>query len=112
MQQGHYAANVIRSYIFHRDIPAPFRYWDKGNLATIGRKFAIADFGKFGVSGFPAWLLWLGIHIYFLIGFRNRLVVLTQWAWAYFTYERGARLITSRQQREQETGNREQNNSF
>ncbi len=94
MQQGNYVANVIRSYVLHRERPAPFRYKDKGNLATIGRRFAIADFGKFGISGFPAWLLWLGIHIYFLVGFRNRFFVLAQWAWAYLTYERGARLIT------------------
>lgn len=94
MQQGPYAVDVIRSYLFHTEKPAPFRYWDKGNLATVGRKFAIADFGRFGISGFPAWLLWLGLHIYFLIGYRNRFSVLTQWAWAYVTYERGARLIT------------------
>jgi NADH dehydrogenase len=71
-----------------------FHYWDKGNLATIGRAAAVADFGKIHVSGFLAWLSWLLIHIFFLIGFRNRLVVLIQWAWSYLTYERGARLIT------------------
>ena len=103
MQQGPYVANAIRSSVFHRDPPPPFRYRDKGNLATIGRKYAIADFGKFGISGFPAWLLWLGIHIYFLIGFRNRFFVLAQWAWAYLTYERGARLITSRKEGERGT---------
>jgi NADH:quinone reductase (non-electrogenic) len=71
-----------------------FHYVDKGSLATIGRAAAVADFGKFHVSGFIAWLSWLFIHIFFLIGFRNRLIVLIQWAWSYFTYERGARLIT------------------
>ena len=71
-----------------------FRYWNKGNLATIGRAAAVADFGKIHVSGFLAWLSWLFIHIFFLIGFRNRLIVLIQWAWSYLTYERGARLIT------------------
>src|SRR5438874_3873509 len=71
-----------------------FHYVDKGSLATIGRAAAVADFGKFHISGFIAWLSWLFIHIFFLIGFRNRLIVLIQWAWSYFTYERGARLIT------------------
>ena len=71
-----------------------FHYLDKGSLATIGRKAAIAQFGKFHISGLLAWLAWLFIHILFLIGFRNRLIVLLQWAWSYFTYERGARLIT------------------
>jgi NADH dehydrogenase len=73
----------------------PFRYHDKGSLATIGRAAAVADFGgkkKFG--GFAAWFAWLAIHLFFLIGFRNRFLVITQWAWAYLTYQRGARLIT------------------
>ena len=75
--------------------PRPrFRYWDKGSLATIGRAAAVAQFGKIHVSGFIAWLAWLFIHILFLIGFRNRLLVFIQWAWSYMTYERGARLIT------------------
>jgi NADH dehydrogenase len=72
----------------------PFRYKDKGSLATIGRAAAVADFGKFKLSGFLAWFAWLAIHIFFLIGFRNRFLVITQWAWAYLTYQRGARLIT------------------
>jgi NADH dehydrogenase len=71
-----------------------FHYWNKGNLATIGRAAAVAEFGKIHISGFLAWLSWLFIHIFFLIGFRNRLIVLIQWAWSYLTYERGARLIT------------------
>src|SRR6266576_1404047 len=71
-----------------------FHYVNKGSLATIGRAAAVADFGKFHISGFIAWLSWLFIHIFFLIGFRNRLIVLIQWAWSYFTFERGARLIT------------------
>jgi NADH:ubiquinone reductase (H+-translocating) len=78
----------------------PFRYRDKGSLATIGRAAAVADFGgrlKFG--GFVAWLAWLGIHVLFLIGFRNRFLVLAQWAWAYLTYQRGARLITGKVER-------------
>lgn len=71
-----------------------FHYVDKGSLATIGRAAAVAQFGKLHVSGFIAWLSWLFIHIFFLIGFRNRIIVFIQWAWSYFTYERGARLIT------------------
>lgn len=71
-----------------------FHYYDKGSLATIGRAAAVAQFGKIHISGFLAWLAWLFIHILFLIGFRNRILVFTQWAWSYFTYERGARLIT------------------
>ncbi len=71
-----------------------FHYLDKGSLATIGRAAAIAQFGKLHVSGYFAWLAWLFVHIFFLIGFRNRLIVMIQWAWSYVTYERGARLIT------------------
>jgi NADH dehydrogenase len=76
---------------FHR--PA-FHYWDKGSLATIGRAAAVAEFGKIHISGLIAWLAWLFIHILYLIGFRNRLLVFIRWAWSYVTYERGARLIT------------------
>lgn len=75
---------------------ASFVYTDKGNLATIGRARAVGVIGGRGFAGFPAWALWLGIHIVYLIGFRSRLIVLIQWAWAYFRYERGARLITRR----------------
>jgi NADH:ubiquinone reductase (H+-translocating) len=71
-----------------------FHYWDKGSLATIGRAAAVAQFGKIHISGFIAWLAWLFVHILFLIGFQNRLLVFIQWAWSYVTYERGARLIT------------------
>ncbi|HTV64468.1 MAG TPA: hypothetical protein VMD98_02630, partial [Bryocella sp.] len=71
-----------------------FHYFDKGSLATIGRAAAIAQFGKIHLSGFVAWLSWLFVHIFFLIGFRNRLLVMIQWAWSYVTFERGARLIT------------------
>src|ERR1700680_4151530 len=88
-----------------------FHYVNKGGLETIGGAAAIAQFGKIHISGFVAWLSWLFVHIFFLIGFRNRLIVLIQWAWSYFTYERGARLITGDQtlpswpelQREQST---------
>jgi NADH:ubiquinone reductase (H+-translocating) len=71
-----------------------FHYWDKGSLATIGRAAAVAEFGRIHISGYIAWLSWLFVHILFLIGFRNRLLVFIQWAWSYVTYERGARLIT------------------
>jgi len=71
-----------------------FHYIDKGSLATIGRNAAVAQFGKFHLSGFLAWLAWLFVHVFFLIGFQNRIIVLFQWAWSYLTYERGARLIT------------------
>ena len=72
----------------------PFRYRDLGNMATIGRASAIADFGRVRLTGLIAWLVWLFVHILNLIGFRNRLVVLVQWAWAYFSYQRAIRLIT------------------
>ncbi|HSY63988.1 MAG TPA: NAD(P)/FAD-dependent oxidoreductase [Terriglobales bacterium] len=74
-----------------------FHYVNKGSLATIGRAAAIAEFGKIHISGFIAWLSWLFVHIFFLIGFRNRILVMIQWAWSYFTYERGAQLITGDQ---------------
>jgi NADH dehydrogenase len=68
----------------------------KGSMATIGRKAAVAEIGKLHLSGFMAWMAWLVVHIFFLIGFRNRFAVLFNWAWSYFTYQRGARLITGR----------------
>jgi NADH dehydrogenase len=94
IQQGiHTAANIRRAV--HGEPLVPFRYWDKGSFATLGRGAAVGDlFGKVWLSGFPAWLAWLLIHIYFLIGFRNRLLVMFQWAYSYLTYRRGARLIT------------------
>jgi NADH dehydrogenase len=71
-----------------------FRYRDKGKLATIGRSAAVAEFGRLQLSGFVAWVLWLVVHICFLVGFRNRYLVFCQWVWHYFTYQGGARLIT------------------
>lgn len=98
IQQGQYVAKMIRREAESHSTEArpPFRYSDKGSLATIGRAAAVAEFGKIHISGFLAWLSWLFIHIFFLIGFQNRLLVFIQWAWSYFTYERGARLITGR----------------
>jgi NADH dehydrogenase len=72
----------------------PFRYFDKGQLAVIGRGRAVADIGRLHFGGFLAWLAWIFIHIAFLIGFRNRVIVLIEWAWSYVTFGRGARLIT------------------
>ncbi|MFN0087457.1 MAG: NAD(P)/FAD-dependent oxidoreductase [Blastocatellia bacterium] len=95
MQMGRHTARNIRNDLTGAPY-APFRYVDKGNMATIGRKAAIADFGAFSLTGFPAWMAWLLVHIFFLIGFRNRFAVIFNWAWSYFTYERGARLITGR----------------
>ena len=93
MQGGQYAARRIKDILARRPTK-PFRYLDKGMLATIGRASAVGEIGKLHLSGFPAWMAWLLIHIFFLIGFRNRFFVLVEWAWVYFTYERGARLIT------------------
>jgi NADH dehydrogenase len=114
IQQGRFVANLVRQELQMRPklaVGAPFfsrplreagdldsrpafHYWDKGSLATIGRAAAVAEFGRIHISGFVAWLAWLFVHILFLIGFRNRLLVFIQWAWSYVTYERGARLIT------------------
>ena len=93
MQQGRYVAKIIAGGL-EKSHRKNFHYVDKGSLATIGRAAAVAQIGKIHISGYFAWLAWLFIHIMFLIGFRNRLIVLIQWAWSYFTYERGARLIT------------------
>ena len=93
MQQAAHAARMIGRAMEDRP-RRPFRYKDLGNMATIGRNAAIADLGWLQITGFPAWLLWLFIHIVWLIGFRNRLTVLVQWAGAYLTYQRSVRLIT------------------
>ena len=93
MQQGRFVARQIERRL--QGLSArEFIYSNKGNLATIGRKAAVAEFTRARITGFPAWLLWLGVHICFLVGFRNRYIVLVQWIWHYFTYQRGARLIT------------------
>src|SRR5271169_560581 len=93
IQQGDWVAETIARDLEHQP-RRNFHYHDKGSLATIGRAAAVAQFGTFELSGYFAWLAWLFIHILFLIGFRNRLLVMIQWAWSYLTYERGARLIT------------------
>jgi NADH dehydrogenase len=100
IQQGRYVAEVIRRRV-HAErrslpppMPAPFRYHDRGSMATIGRAAAVADFGWARFSGYLAWLLWLFVHLLFLIGFQNRVLVFIQWAWNYFSFNRSARLIT------------------
>lgn len=91
-QAGRHAARQILARLKGRSEP-PFRYRDYGNLATIGRKAAVADLGTIQFSGFSAWLFWLFVHVYFLIGFRNRVRVFADWAWAYFTFQRHARIV-------------------
>jgi NADH:ubiquinone reductase (H+-translocating) len=92
-QQGEYVANLLASRAKGKTAP-PFRYRDFGAMATIGRKRAVAQLGRLKFSGFVAWVLWSVAHIYFLVGFRNRLVVGMNWAWNYATFQRGTRLIT------------------
>jgi NADH dehydrogenase len=95
-QEGKHAArNVLR--LARGEVSSPFVYLDKGDLATVGRHRAVAQFGPFQVYGFPAWFAWLLIHILYLAGFRNRISVLVQWAYAYFTFQRGVRLITGKE---------------
>jgi len=98
-QAGRYVGEVIRRRIAGQAVP-PFRYRNYGNLATIGRKAAVADFGWCRLSGWPAWFLWSVAHIYFLIGVRNRLAVALTWLWNYVTFQRGARLITGNEPHE------------
>lgn len=94
MQQGRHVAKIIHAHLENRTSPGDFRYFDKGNLATIGRSKAVGEFRGFTFQGLLAWAVWLFIHIAYLIGFKNRVLVLLQWAWSYITWERGARLIT------------------
>jgi NADH:ubiquinone reductase (H+-translocating) len=92
MQQGRYAAKVVKARLRGRE-HKPFRYRDKGNLATIGRARAVADLHAIRLSGFPAWVTWLVVHLWYLIGFQNRLLVLIRWSFSFFTRGRGGRLI-------------------
>jgi NADH dehydrogenase len=98
MQEGRYAARLVRDRLKGRDTP-PFRYRDKGNLATIGRARAVADLKGVHLSGFPAWITWLLVHLWFLIGAENRLLVMIRWSFSFFTRGRGARLITEEYRR-------------
>ena len=99
MQMGDHMARMIAADLKGRPRPA-FRYFDKGDMATIGRMDAVANVVwpfKAHLGGFPAWITWIAVHIFFLIGFRNRFAVLLTWVWTYFTFSRGARLITGDQ---------------
>lgn len=102
IQEGRYVAEAIGRDLY-RQPRRPFHYFDKGSLATIGRAAAVGQIGKLKVSGLFAWLAWLFVHLLYLVGFRNRLLVLIQWAWSYITYDRSARLITGKTEGELET---------
>jgi NADH dehydrogenase len=97
MQMARHVARIIQDDLIFGPAPGrrpSFKYWDKGTMATIGRSAAVAKIGKLEFDGFPAWAAWLLVHLIFLIGFRNKLAVLLQWAYSYFTYKRGARIVT------------------
>jgi len=98
IQQGHYAATLIGNRL-RDEKTKPFRYFDKGSLATIGRNQAVAEIGPFQFSGILAWLAWLFVHLLYIVEFENRLLIVVEWAYDYFTYNRGARLITGEQQK-------------
>jgi NADH dehydrogenase len=96
MQMAKHVARIIESELTSPGfaVRSQFKYWDKGTMATIGRSAAVAQVGKLHFSGWLAWLAWLGVHLIFLIGFRNKLAVLLQWTYSFFAYKRGARIIT------------------
>jgi NADH dehydrogenase len=94
MQGGAYAAKTIRARVEGRPAPPPFRYFDKGDMAVIGRAAAVANIFGLHVSGLPAWLIWLFIHLMYIVEFQNRILVFVQWGFEYLTFSRGARLIT------------------
>ncbi|HUG48578.1 MAG TPA: NAD(P)/FAD-dependent oxidoreductase [Candidatus Limnocylindria bacterium] len=96
IQQGGYVAKAVEQRLAGRRMRRRFRYFDPGNLATIGRGKAVGDFGLFRLAGFPAWVVWAGVHVLYLVEFENRVLVVMQWAWNYITRRRGARLITGR----------------
>jgi NADH dehydrogenase len=105
MQMGKHVAKIIKAELNARANPPtrpPFKYWDKGTMATIGRSAAVAQIGKLKLSGYPAWLAWLFVHLIFLVGFRNRTAVLFQWAYSYFSNRRSARIITHQTQEVEE----------
>jgi len=102
LQQGEYVAKLIRKRLSNRPAPPPFRYFDKGQLAVIGRAAAVAQIGKLHMSGLLAWLVWLFVHLMYLVEFSNRVVVFVQWGFLYLTFNRGARLITGKDELLQE----------
>jgi NADH:quinone reductase (non-electrogenic) len=93
-QMGHYVGKLIAARIAGRPAPGPFHYLHLGELATIGRRAAVVKLGRLQLTGFIGWLFWAAVHIYFLIGVRNRFIVAFNWLWTYLTFQRGARLIT------------------
>jgi NADH dehydrogenase len=93
IQEGEYVGKVIRRRVTGNTKPQPFWYWDKGDLAIVGRTYAVADLRFVKFAGFPAWLLWAIVHVYFLIGFANRLFVLLQWGLDFLTKRRGVRVL-------------------
>ena len=93
IQGGRYVASLIRRRVNGERSAKPFWYWDKGNMAVVGRTFAVADLKYVRFAGLPAWLLWAGIHIYFLIGFASRLLVMLQWTISFVTKRRGVRIL-------------------
>jgi NADH dehydrogenase len=104
MQEGKHVAKIIRDELDgDRNARRPFAYFDKGTMATIGRSAAVAKIGDFEFTGFTAWLAWLVVHLVFLVGFRNKISVLTQWFYSYITYRRGARIITGIDPRDEPT---------
>jgi NADH dehydrogenase len=109
-QQGKYVAKLIAARLAGRPVAGAFRYRHAGNLATIGRTAAVVDFGFLRLTGFVAWLVWCLAHIYFLIGFRNRVAVALDWLWAYATFQSGARLITEVEMDEAESAGGKQTN--
>jgi NADH dehydrogenase len=96
IQEGHYVAKVIKGRLRGEESARPFRYFDKGNLSTIGRGAAVADLNWIQLSGLPAWLIWIFVHLLYIVQFQNRLLILLQWAWLYITFNRSARLITGK----------------
>jgi NADH:ubiquinone reductase (H+-translocating) len=94
IQEGKYVADLIRRRVAGRPQPKPFWYWDKGDLAIVGRTYAVADLRFSRFAGFAGWLLWAGVHIYFLIGFANRLFVLLEWGFAFVTKRRRVRVLS------------------
>jgi NADH dehydrogenase len=110
LQQGkHIASNILRE--ISGRTRRPFRYFDKGQLATIGRKRAVLERGRLALSGFPAWWAWLFVHIYYLLGFKNKLFVLAHWAYSYLAYRKGARLIVNKEWRFYQGASADQNSA-
>jgi NADH:ubiquinone reductase (H+-translocating) len=95
MQQGRYAGMLIHRLVTGKSAPRPFRYFDKGNMAVVGKGFAVLQSGKIHISGFPAWLAWAAVHLEFLAQSSLRVSVFVQWVWTYLTGQRGSRLIVN-----------------